>query len=190
MRCHPSLAGARHGFTLVELMVVITIIAIMTAAMIPEMKGSFQDALLRSTSRELIDVLDLAGSRAISLNQIRRVRLEEGSGRYLVERHVPEGTEDEFVPVDDVPESHGQLDARITVEFHRPDDPAADGTAPTTSPDEMSRPSTTAIIFYPDGTAEAGSILLRDRQGYRLSLRINPVTAHVRVVEMEREGTP
>jgi type II secretion system protein H len=190
MRVHPSSAGARHGFTLVELMVVITIIGIMTAAMIPEMKGSFQDALLRSTSRELIDVFDLAGSRAVSLNQIRRVRLEEDSGRYVVERHVPEGTEDEFVPVDDVPESRGQLDARIAVEFHRPDEPVADGNAPATSPDEVSRPGTAAIVFYPDGTAEGGSILLRDRQGYRLWLRINPVTAHVHLVEMEREGAP
>ena len=40
------------AFTLIELMVVIVIIGIMTAMMIPEMKGTFQDALLRSTSRE------------------------------------------------------------------------------------------------------------------------------------------
>ncbi len=84
--------GRAHSgaFTLVELMVVIAIIGIMTAMMIPEMKGTFQDALLRSTSRELINVFDLAYSRAISLNQARRVRLDESSGRYLVEKKVIE----------------------------------------------------------------------------------------------------
>ena len=46
------------------------------------------------------------------------------------------------------------------------------------------------ISFYPDGTADAGDILLRDREGFRLLLQINPVTARVHVVEMEREGLP
>ena len=67
----PELSSRRNraGFTLIELMVVITIIGIVTAVMIPEMKGSYQDALLRSTSRELINAFDLAYSRAVSLNQ-------------------------------------------------------------------------------------------------------------------------
>ena len=57
-------------------MVVIASIGIMTAMMIPEMKGTFQDALLRSTSRELINVFDLAYTR-VSLNQLRRVRMKK-----------------------------------------------------------------------------------------------------------------
>ena len=33
----------------------------------------------------------------------------------------------------------------------------------------------------------AGEILLRDRAGFRLALRINPTTARVRIIELERE---
>ena len=43
------------------------------------------------------------------------------------------------------------------------------------------------VAFYPDGTADAAAFLLRDRDGFRLLLQINPITARVHVVEMERE---
>jgi type II secretion system protein H len=178
----------KRGFTLIELMVVITIIGIMTAMMIPEMKGSFQDALLRSTSRELINVFDLAYSRAVGLNQVRRVRLDETTGRYLVEKQVQENGEESFVPADDVPGSKGQLDSRITVEFHRPDELSPEQAWSAGASVVETGSGQAAIMFYPDGTADAGTFMLRDRQGFRLLLQINPVTARVHAVEMEREG--
>ena len=174
------------GFTLIELMVVIIIIGIMTAMMIPEMQGTFQDALLRSTSRELINVCDLAYSRAVSLNQLRRVRLDEKTGRYLVEKQVMENGQEEFVLADDVPGGKGQLDSRIAVAFHQPGDlsAATDSEAPISENDL----SGVAIAFYPDGTADGGDITLRDHAGFRLLLHINPVTARVHVVEMARDS--
>ena len=46
----------RNAFTLVELMIVITVIAIITGVMALEMTGTYEDALLRTNSRKLIDV--------------------------------------------------------------------------------------------------------------------------------------
>jgi hypothetical protein len=43
-----------------------------------------------------------------------------------------------------------------------------------------------AILFYPDGTAENREIVLEDKSGFRLALRLNPVTARVHIVEKER----
>src|SRR4051794_12173868 len=92
----------RRAFTLIELMTVIVIIAIMTAMIIPEMTGTYEDALLRTTSRDLVSVFELASSRAISLNQLHRVRLDIPTGRYLVERQAPEGSPEEFIPLADI----------------------------------------------------------------------------------------
>ncbi len=169
---------------------VIVIIGIMTAMMIPEMTGTFQDALLRSTSRELINVFDLAYSRAVSLNQLRRVRLDENTGRYLVEKQVTENGQENFVPADDVPGSKGEFDSRISVAFHSPDEISSEADASAETPDLGNDGNGVTIAFYPDGTADGGDITLRDRAGFRLLLQINPVTARVHVVELEREGQP
>jgi len=175
------------GFTLIELMVVMIVIGIMTAMILPEMKGTYQDALLRSTSRELVNVFSLASSRAISADQLHRVQLDPKSGRYVVERRVMAGGREIFVPLKDVTGGEGQLDQRISIEVRKPaeDFSNAPDAAANSGGDLPGRGE--AVAFYPDGTADAGEVLLRDREGFRLALRINPVTARVHIVELGRE---
>jgi prepilin-type N-terminal cleavage/methylation domain-containing protein len=182
----------RLGFTLVELMVVIVLIGVMTAMIIPEMKGSFEDALLRSTGRELVNVFGVAGSHAVSVNQVLQVRLDRKTGHYAIEKRVRErGRAGYFVPARDIPGGEGKLDARISIEIHMPGEDAAQPSgeampqAPETTPREQEAEDT--IAFYPDGTADAREIVLRDPDGFRLGLRINPVTARVHIVELARE---
>jgi type II secretion system protein H len=178
----------RAAFTLIELMVVVTIIGVLTALIIPEMQGSYQDALLRSASRELLDVFDLAYGRAVSLNQVRRVRLNEKTGRYLVEKQVWDGGQEKFIPVDETGGA-GELNSKITLAFQRPD------AALDTGADQAVMLDTSAavpdlgatIAFYPDGTADSGVIELTDREGFRLALKINPITARVLVEELARQ---
>jgi type II secretion system protein H len=182
----------RSGFTLIELMVVIAIIGIMTAMILPEMRGSYEDALLRSTSRKLVNVLSVAYSRAVTAHQAHRVRLDRITHRYSIERGVPQPRgQSSFAPVRDLPGGEGDMDARISIELRQAGNEVAD--APNqnsllTARDEMSRQDRDeTITFYPDGTADACEIRLEDRQGFRLALRINPTTARVQIVELEHK---
>jgi type II secretion system protein H len=176
--------GISRAFTLIEMMTVIVIIGIMTAMIIPEMKGTFEDALLRATARELVNAIELASSQAISLNQHLRVRLDPTAKRFSIERRVHEGRLEEFAPLPDVSGSAGELDKRIAIEIRRPGAESSNasgaGAAPTQDTAEP-------ISFYPDGTADAAMILLKDRAGFRLGLRVNPITSRVNIVELERE---
>ena len=186
----PSAAGKR-AFTLIELMVVVVLIGIMTALIVPEMKGTYEEALLRSSSRELVNVLSLASSRAVSINQLHRVRLDSHSGRYLVERRASGGeTGIHFVPLRDVPGCEGKIDARISMTFQKSGEEISEPAEPHGTVDSgdaiQAENRDDAITFYADGTADACEILLQDRDGFRLALRINPATARVRVVELER----
>ncbi|HEX4120404.1 MAG TPA: prepilin-type N-terminal cleavage/methylation domain-containing protein [Verrucomicrobiae bacterium] len=160
----PQINPAARGFTLIEIMVVVVIIAIMSAVIVGEMSGTFHDAVLRSTSRQLISVFSVASSRAISLDRTQQVRFDRTTGRYALEmrRH------GEFVPVDSIIDGEGTIDSRITLQIR------GEG-------------SEDAIAFHPDGTADEREIELRDSDGFGLALRVNPITSRVEVRELERQ---
>jgi type II secretion system protein H len=187
-RKFPRLAA----FTLVELMVVMVLIGIMTAMILPEMKGTYEDALLRSTSRELVSVCGVASSHAVSANQAFRLRLDRSTGHYSVERRGSDrGPAGRIVAAREVTGGEGKLDDRISVEIHQSADDATEVADQQSSQVPSRRaemePRGDGITFYPDGTADASEIVLRDRDGFRLALRINPVTARVRIIELARE---
>ncbi len=175
------------AFTLIELVVVLALIAILSAMVLPEMRGSFEDTVLRASGRQFIDVFGLANSRAVSLQQTHRVRLDHNAGRYVLERQPgrPSGNA-AFVPVHDVSGAEGSIDHRIVFELRPPavdilaNDPPPTGTAPRT------KPGVDAVTFYPDGTADAAQLTLWDRAGFQLALRLNPVTARVKLTEPNR----
>jgi type II secretion system protein H len=184
--------SGESGFSLVELMVVVVLIGIMTAVIVPEMKGTYEDALLRATSRRLVDVFHLASSRAVSLNQLHRVRFDKITGRYFIERAVQSGENGSgFDRARDMPGGEGALDRRISIEIRKQDEAPSSATDQGMSAASEEDPNVgkreEGFAFYPDGTADAGEVLLRDRDGFRLALRINAVTARVRIIELERQ---
>jgi type II secretion system protein H len=192
MTLTPQNAAGRSGFTLMELMVVLVLIGVMTAMILPEMKGTYEEALLHSTGRELANVLGVAYSRAVTVHQPHRVRLDKITHRYSIERRVRESHgQSSFAPVQDLPGGEGALDARISIELRKPGEDfsdASDADSLLASKGGMSfRDGDEAIVFYPDGTADAREIQLQDRDGFRLAIRINPTTARVQIKELERQ---
>src|SRR6185503_6108898 len=117
------LGSREFAFTLLELMVVIVLIGIMTALILPEMKGTYEEALLRSTARKLVDAFSLASSHAISLHQSHHVRIDRKNGRYLIETTARETAKQRgFAAAPPIPGGEGLLDSRISIEIS----PAAD----------------------------------------------------------------
>ncbi|HEX3800345.1 MAG TPA: GspH/FimT family pseudopilin [Verrucomicrobiae bacterium] len=178
--------NASGAFTLIEIMVVVVLIAILTAMIIPEMKGTFEDTLLRSNARELVNVVELASSRAVSLNQTLRVKIDPGTGDYEVEKKQRQGLIEDFAPLEDVSGSKGKLDKRITVQVYETPETQPEPGAESEASLPMPSPDST-LTFYSDGTADGAMVLLKDRSGFQLPLRLNAITSRVTIGEPKHE---
>lgn len=183
-----------NAFTLIELVVVCMLLVILTAVILPEMRGSYQDSLLRATSRKLLDSFDLAYNQAVSQDQTDRVRLDIRNGKYAVEKRVETHGQgqDDFEPLKDVPDAEGDLDGRITFEVRDASEDSTNAAAEASPAETMSRDTSSSepdnvISFYPDGTADNREVILRDQAGFGLALRVNPITARVKIVELSRQ---
>lgn len=190
--------GRRHerqrAFTLIELMVVCILLAILTAIIVPEMRGSYQDSLLRASSRKLMDVFDLAYSHAVSRDEVDRVRLDAQNSkyRYIVEQRIEKQGQDNFEPLTDIPGAEGDLDNRISFEVRNSSEDSTNQTTEAVSDEAAARNQSdpeadNSISFYPDGTADDREVVLRDQQGFGLALRVNPITARIKIVELPRQ---
>lgn len=167
----------REAFTLVELMIVVVIIGILSGVMVLEMRGTFEDALLRSNARKIIDVCDVASNRAIAANEAQMLRIEPKSGKYTVRAKGNSNAADET--------TNGELDPRVKLEMRNAagaeEENLADANA---DPAADAAPSEDySVTFFPDGSAEGREFLLKDRDGIELVLRINPATSRVRLIE-------
>lgn len=180
----PAQARRNGGFTLIELMVVLVLIAVLSGVIIAEMRGTFEDALLRSTARELMSVCALANSRSITTLQPHTVVIDPRESRYAIERMVRE--EEIGVTartVRDVHGGEGELDERIRVTVRDPARAMEEEERGPTRANQSETAAPGAITFYADGTADAREIVLVDRAGFELKLEVNPITARIRVVE-------
>lgn len=175
-------------------MVVIVLMGVLSAMILPEMRGTYSGALLRATSRDLVSLCGVAASRAVSLQQAHRVRLDPATRRFALEQRARgAGRDSGFTPVTGVPGTQGKIDPRVSVGLRNPGSASGE----TIETDDDSRPAPTSsadsgrdadgIRFYPDGTADSVEIQLRDQDRFGLALRVNPTTARVRIVELPRE---
>jgi len=176
--------NSETGFTLTELLVVLLLIGIFTGVMLAEMRGTFEDALLRSSARDLMSGLSLAGSRAVSLNQAQSFVFDSASHAFTVQPKDkaaaanPEAANNSFNEV-------RKIDERVTIAIRDPAElpPEIQGEEYVPSAEREEKVERDVITFYPDGTADRREIILRDRNNMELALRINPVTGRVRIEE-------
>jgi len=192
---NPTKTPKNAGFTLVELMVVLVLIAIMSAVMIPEMKGTYEDSLLRSAGRNFTSAIGLAYSRSVTLNQVHRLRIDSEENTYYVESAVPSTGVSAVAPGGrDFPGSKGEFSPRVSVKIRLTEQATEELPNTETSNSGLKFAQDSAddggrgtIRFFPDGTAESKEVVLEDAEGFRIALRINPITARVRIVDLDRK---
>jgi type II secretory pathway pseudopilin PulG len=175
-------------------MVVIAILGILSTLVVPQFQGTFEDARLKAAARELIAVMKLARSEAVSLQEVVCLCLDPAANKYWLETPSGqgEGAAGEgrgMEPLMHVPGSSGRVQERIALTAIEDDRGRLGGAGERprrTRRQDGSRGLLERIFFRPDGTADGATILLRNPAGTALVLRVHAVTGRVRI-EVPRE---
>jgi prepilin-type N-terminal cleavage/methylation domain-containing protein len=141
----------RAGVTLIEMMIVVTIIALVAGLTYPSIAAGFDSLRLRSASNSIVSFLDTALDRADRRQQVVEIRISPRENA-LIARSADLG----FVRRLDIPD--GIHIAAVT--------PAVEG-----EPDGPRR-----FLVYPGGAVPRIGIELINQEGRHRSVSIDPVT--------------
>ena len=149
----------RRGFTLLEVLIVLSIVAVLAGTSVPMFRRTFNGLQLEVFSYDLSRLLEYAGRRAVATGALMRVHFAAGGRQYwLLQR-------DEISPG---PGSGPGLESQ----FQRV--PSRYGQTHAVPETVTLVPGASDVTFYPDGRADAFEALILDhqREGYRLTTHV------------------
>jgi type II secretion system protein H len=88
----------KRGFTLVELLLVLAILVILAATATPMLRGTMQDAALRSAAEQVRVEFTRANVRAMKTGRIQVFRFEQGGSQFTVQPYAAADDEIEAAP--------------------------------------------------------------------------------------------
>lgn len=148
------------GVTLIEMMVVMTIIAIMAGAVYPSVASSLDGIRLTSSADEVVAFINGAVERANRRQVAVELMVDPAAGSMMVH-----STEAGF-------ERHYELPANILIKAILPEI-VGGGTA--------ADPRPRRFYIYPGGTVPRLGVLLANRTGAQRLIRIDPITGAPRI---------
>ncbi|MEM9418800.1 MAG: prepilin-type N-terminal cleavage/methylation domain-containing protein [Planctomycetota bacterium] len=175
----------RQAFTLIEIMVAVSIIAVLSAMMVPSLMGSQRKATLRSEAQRLYDTARYVQRMAVVKQQTLRLVLvledPEHDGRSSY--HLELATTDL-----DEPETYSRVEGGAVKPVVLPEgvqllDVLRDIGGYEVLAGEIS------LRFFADGSADGAVILIGDDQEVR-SIIVEPMTGRVELVPQRVETMP
>jgi prepilin-type N-terminal cleavage/methylation domain-containing protein len=85
----------RNGYTLIEILIVVSILAAVSAMAVPALRGPLERTRLRSAARNFQSAIGKARNAAIRTGRVHTIEYEPGSGRFRLD-HAPEPTMPDF----------------------------------------------------------------------------------------------
>ena len=82
-------SGARPGFSLIELMMVVLVMAVIAMATVPALGPSLQRARLKAAASEVVNALEFARLKAMTTGQETRVVVSSTNETIYVHRYAP-----------------------------------------------------------------------------------------------------
>lgn len=158
------------GFTLVELLLVLVLIAILAGSMVASLTGRKDSFSLQTSARDLAATIRFAGQFARQYHTTCRICFDEAGRRYQVERPAASGSATDFVPARGQAGRQRSLSEGIQI------------TGISASLNEI-QPLPEWLEFYRDGSGFAGRIELANQKQETIAIEVIPITGQVHVQE-------
>ncbi len=156
----PQHQGAQAGFTLLELLIVILLMAVVVGFSVPRFSRTFSHLQLQVFAYDVAKLLTYAGKRAVARGEMLRIHFDVEGRRYWLAQAQEGSPEGEF--------------ERVASKFGRI----------SSVPEAISLdPSAREVTFYPDGRADPFEMFIFDnrQEGYRLVTDV--WTGRIKLVE-------
>lgn len=156
----PHRQRPQAGFTLLELLIVILILAVLVGVSVPQFRRTFRHLQLQVFASDVAKLLTYASRRAVARGEVLRVQFDVEGRRYWLAMAQGTSPEDEF--------------EKVSGKFGRI----------SSVPQSISfESSAREVTFYPDGRADRFEMFIFDdsQSGYRLVTDVR--TGRVRLLE-------
>jgi prepilin-type N-terminal cleavage/methylation domain-containing protein len=197
----------RRGFTLVEVLLVMSLLVLLTALVLPALGGPLERARMRRAADQVRAAWTKARVEAMRSGGVQVFTYAPGGREYRIEpRSASPAT---FDPAGgaalavDPQVAAAVVEAKLPegVVFASDDDwlRAMSGEAADPVDDELLDPlgglaggaaSSPPIFFFPDGTSSTASLVLRGRRGYCVDVSLRGLTGVAAMGEIRRSGQP
>jgi Tfp pilus assembly protein FimT len=176
-RPRPARTGTSHGYTLIELVFVAGLIAVLTAAAIPQLTAGVERRRTVGAARYLASRLALARAQAVARSANVALLLSAAGGTFVVGTYV-DGNRNGVRTVDiaagvdtgvGTPVRLSDLFPHVTLLLN---DPAVTSTFDTSA----------LMSFSPLGTASSRTLYLRGGDGSQFAVRVLGATGRTRVL--------
>ena len=187
MRCHLRNGDRSNlGFSLVEMMIVIVLIAILSSMIIPQMSGNYKDSLLKTTARDIVQTLRVAHTQAVTKGRRHWFKVNQELGEFRLEA-LQKGDNAQYAlaPISNVYGAEGKIKKGILISIEIAPDMESELDMTFQNPSisniqvEPQFGVESGICFNPDGTADKKILILSDEDGFSLNIQINPLTSKV-----------
>lgn len=159
----------RAGFTLMELIVVLTIISIMSAAVVPVFRGTYESVESDHTLRDLVATIKYAQERAVTDCREYRLYISQKTNEYwLMSLAWSRGKKNKkFIPVEERQGDRMQLSKRIEIQRL------------TAKKDRKEKAA--YIAFYPSGSCDHASITLAREDGKHMKIQLRGALGELKI---------
>jgi general secretion pathway protein H len=158
-----SRAGNSRGFSLLELIVVMVVIALAVAVSYPTISRGAASIQLKAAGRDVLNSLRVARERAISEQAPMRMLIDKNAQTVVLSDDFGDGARSYALP----------RDIRI---------------AHLRQWGEELLDAPLMLRFLPNGSAEDGEIVLQSKTGATLTIATDPITGGARIVTPEAEA--